>query len=75
MQVLRPTAGEANTVTHLVHGIVDGEANRETGFVSWRPIREDLSRLLGEDSVGRGQRGREVWSMKTQYLSEEVMIP
>jgi hypothetical protein len=21
------------------------------------------------------QRGREVWSMKTQYLSEEVMIP
>ena len=26
-------------------------------------------------SAGSRQRGREVWSMKTQYLSEEVMIP
>ena len=45
----------------------------DDGLPCWDAVSITMSAgLLG---AVMAQRGREVWSMKTQYLSEEVMIP
>jgi hypothetical protein len=43
-------------------------------FTPWLGTAENIQ-LLGDTVRLPGQRGREVWLMKTQYLGEEVMIP